>query len=158
MTWRATSRLCVMTNVAMERPSIVAAFWNSCLSAAVTRATNRWLFGSFFIIVGMHQMYASVVHIARADFHVPRLHRRPACRAARYRVVRGVGLDDRVGVGGNLRLWRHAGSRDDIGGGAGVAVAPGVAAVESRVAAGSHHARSEEHTSGVQSRQYLVCR
>src|ERR1044071_180567 len=74
-------------------------------------------------------------------FHAPRLHRRPACRAARHRVICGAWLADGVGDGGNFRGRRHAWPRNNFGSGAGVAIASGIAEVESHFAAGSHHAR-----------------
>ena len=49
----------------------------------------------------------------------PRLHRRPARRAARHRAVRGARLADGVGDGGDLRPGRHARPRDQGRGGAG---------------------------------------
>jgi len=58
----------MVINLASERPSMAAALRKSCLSAAVTRATNRWLLGSFSV-VGTHKMYASVVHKSRANFY-----------------------------------------------------------------------------------------
>ncbi len=71
----------------------------------------------------------------------PRLHRRPARRAARHRAVCRARLADGVGDGGDLRRRRHAGPRDQGRGGVGVPVARGVAALESRAAARGHHRR-----------------
>src|SRR5271169_3022733 len=96
----------MVINLASERPSMAAALRKSCLSAAVTRATNRWLLGAFSV-AGTRQMYASVAHKSSAHFYAPRLHRRSACRATRHRHVSRDGRE--VGEGLATEAQRHRG-------------------------------------------------
>lgn len=65
----------------------------------------------------------------------PRLHRRPTYRAARHRVVGGVGLANGVGDGGGLWCGRDAQARDERGNGAGAAAAQSAGEAESRASA-----------------------
>ena len=78
-----------------------------------TRATKRWLLGSFSV-AGTRQMYASVAHKSTINFNAPRLHRRPACRAARHRVVRGAWLAGSVGTGVVVVVAAAAASVDEL--------------------------------------------